>query len=228
MPTLKPLRENIVFGLGHGFKPFGISVNNNPDNELMAFIGALADSNPSVRAEAAAEIFGRGRDLARAAVAKWLTDNTLLNCFVLDASRFPEATVGLAVEPAHFELIWRACGCAPLADVPPDQDAREFELEFPNGARLDILTTGASETHGAMARHLQRFGESIQQIELLATSVDEATRLLRSRLGLVPVFPETRAGANGSRVNFFLVPTSENKKVLIEIVEPPSRARTLC
>ncbi len=34
-----------------------------------------------------------------------------------------------------------------------------------------------------------------------------------------PVYPETRAGADGTRVNFFLVPITKGKKVLIELVE---------
>jgi len=207
---------------------FEFQVPSNPNNELMPFIGALSKSNPSIRAKAAGEIFSRGRELARAAVAKWLADDILINCFVLGPSRFPEATVGLAVEPAHFELIWKACGSPHLADVPPDQDAKEFEHEFPNGVRLDILTTRDPEGQGAMARHLRKFGESIQQIELLAKSVDETAQLLHSRFGLIPVFPETRAGANGTRVNFFLVPAPEGKKVLIEIVEAPASTQTLC
>ncbi len=106
--------------------------------------------------------------------------------------------------------------------MPPDQDAREFELDFPNRVRLDILTTGDPEGAGAIARYLQKFGESIQQIELLTRDVDQATQLLQTRFGLTPVFPNTRAGANGTRVNFFLVPAPSGRKVLIELVEAPA------
>ena len=142
--------------------------------------------------------------------------------------QFPEVTVGVAVGPNNFDRIRRICGSPPLAEVPPDQDAREFELDFPNRVRLDILTPGDPEGAGAIARYLQKFGESIQQIELLTRDVDQATQLLQTRFGLTPVFPNTRAGANGTRVNFFLVPAPSGRKVLIELVEAPASARTLC
>lgn len=200
----------------------------DPLGPLKASIHGLRDSDGATRAGAAREIFDRGRQLARSAVENWLEDAALANCFVLDCSRFPETTVGLAVAPSNFELIWQACGRPRLADVPPDQDAREFELDFPEGVRLDILTTREPAGGGAIARHLEKFGESIQQVELLVRSVDQATRLLCSRLALVPVFAQTREGANATRVNFFLVPAREGKKVLIELVEPTVPAGGLC
>lgn len=148
-----------------------------------------------------------------------LADAQLAALFVMDPSGFPEATVGVAVEPATFKMIRQACGSPRLADVPPDQDAQEFELEFPGGVRLDILTTRDRAGSGAMARHLQKFAESIQQVELLVKNVDGASEALQSRFQLTPVYPKTRPGANGTRVNFFLVPTPAGKKVLIELVE---------
>jgi hypothetical protein len=39
------------------------------------------------------------------------------------------------------------------------------------------------------------------------------------------VYPETRAGANGTRVNFFLAPAAEGRKVLVELVEVPQTNR---
>jgi hypothetical protein len=36
------------------------------------------------------------------------------------------------------------------------------------------------------------------------------------------VYEATRSGADGTRVNFFLVPAAEGRKVLIELVEKPS------
>jgi len=195
---------------------------NNPENPntgLSAFIHGLNSSAAGVRPEAAREIFRRGRELARSAIAAWLSDETLAKLFVTDASGFPEATVGVAVEPATFEAIHLACGSPHLAEIPPDQDAQEFELEFPGGVRLDILTTRDRAGSGAMARHLQKFGESIQQVELLVKNVDQATVALQSRFHLVPLFPATRAGANGTRINFFLVLSPSGKKVLIELVE---------
>ena len=85
-------------------------------------------------------------------------------------------------------------------------------------SRLDILTTRDRAATGAIARHLKKFGESIQQVELLVKDVGRATELLRSRFCIAPVYPQTRPGANGTRINFFLVPAG-NRKVLIELVE---------
>jgi hypothetical protein len=48
-----------------------------------------------------------------------------------------------------------------------------------------------------------------------------ATELIRSRFALEPVYPEVRAGADGTRVNFFLAPAAEGSKILIELVEAP-------
>ncbi len=64
-----------------------------------------------------------------------------------------------------------------------------------------------------------KFGEGIQQIEINVTDVDRATEILRIRFALEPVYPATRAGADGTRVNFFLAPAPQGKKVLIELVE---------
>jgi hypothetical protein len=51
--------------------------------------------------------------------------------------------------------------------------------------------------------------------------VGRATEILRERFGQQPIYPQTRAGADGTRVNFFLVAAPEGKKVLIELVEAP-------
>ena len=187
--------------------------------EWKGLIDGLRDSDPRTRANSAREIFERGRDRARSVIEPWLKDHTLSSLFVIDPSGFPKATVGLAVEPSTFELIWKTAGSPPLAEVPPDQDAKEFELDFPGGVRLDILTTRNRGQSGALARHLRKFGESIQQVELLVKNVDHATQIIRLHFHLAPVFPATRAGADGTRVNFFLAPAAEGNKVLIELVQ---------
>lgn len=189
------------------------------NSEISPLIRGLSEVDPSRRASAAAEIFRQGRDLAKSAASGWFADADLAGCFALDSSGFPEATVGVAVEPATFESIRSANGSPHLAEVPPDQDAAEFELHFPGGVRLDVLTTRQAGGPGAISRHLQKFGESIQQVELLAKDVDRATEILRSRFGIAPIYPATRPGADGTRVNFFLVPASDGKKVLVEFVE---------
>jgi len=193
--------------------------------EIASLIRGLYDAAPSQRERAAAEIFRRGSELARAVAAKWLADPQLAGIFALDGSHFPETTVGLAVEPQNFNRIRTANGSPRLADVPPDQDALEFELHFPSGAQLDILTSRQPDESGAIARFLQKFGEGIQQIELLTLDVDRATEVLRERFGLEPIYPQTRAGADGTRVNFFLAPAPPGKKVLVEFVEAATKSK---
>jgi len=187
--------------------------------DLAALIRGLSAPDPANRERVAGELFRRGRELARASVARWLSDPGFSANLVLDASQFPETTVGLAVTPQNFEQIRAANGSPRLADVPPDQDAREFELHFPQGIRLDILTTREPEATGAIARYLQKFGEGIQQVELLTRNVDAATEILRSRFGVQPLYPATRPGADGTRINFFLAALPEKGKILIELVE---------
>lgn len=95
----------------------------------------------------------------------------------------------------------------------------EFELHFPDGILLDILTTREPGARGALARFLDRQGEGIQQVELPVADVDRAAALVRERFALTPIYPATRPGADGTRVNFFLVPVPAGGKVLIEMVE---------
>ena len=138
-------------------------------------------------------------------------------------------TVGIAVLPETFDKIRAANGSPPLADAPADQDVLEFELEFSDSGmsyvRLDILTTKAPGGNGAIARFLEKFGEGIQQVELDVTDVDRATEILRTRFKIEPIYPATRPGANGTRVNFFLVTARNNQKVLVELVEQPKAFR---
>lgn len=190
--------------------------------ELAPLIRSLSDADPARREAAIAEIFRLGQEIVRATAQSWLADPELGRLLGMGESRVPEITVGLAVEPETFDLIRQAHASPRLADVPPDQDAKEFELHFRSDVRLDILTTKQPGGEGAIARFLQKFGAGIQQIELLARNVDEATRILGERFALQPIYPRTRAGADGTRVNFFLVPTLQGKKILVELVEAAS------
>jgi hypothetical protein len=194
-----------------------------PDSaELATLILALGEQDIAIREGAGAELFRRGRELGRAAAARWFADPELAKHFVLNASHFPSTTVGIAVTPQSFDRIRAANGSPRLADVPPDQDAKEFELHLAQGVQLDILTTREPAGTGAITRYLQKFGEGIQQIEFLTTSVDAATEILRSRFGVQPIYPATRPGADSTRVNFFLTSATDGTKVLIELVESPS------
>jgi hypothetical protein len=132
-------------------------------------------------------------------------------------------TVGIAVTPRTFEKLREANGTPLLAAVPPDQDAAEFELLFSPHIQLDILTTVQPGGGGAIDRFLHKFGEGIQQVELDVTDIELATDILRARFQWGPVYPATRSGADQTRVNFFLVPDSNGKKLLLELVEQNRR-----
>jgi len=170
-----------------------------------------------MRSAAATEIYRRGRAPADRAAYIWWTNPEFAALF----GATPAVTVGLAVKPATFARIRNANGSPPLASVPPDQDAEEFELHFPNDISLDVLTTRDPEGPGAISKFLAKFGEGVQQVEFLCTDVDRATQILKSKFRVPPIYPETRAGADNTRVNFFLVPLPVAGKVLIEFYERP-------
>ena len=106
-----------------------------------------------------------------------------------------------------------------------DQDVLEFEFDFPHCVRLDILTARTAGGDGPIARFLARFGEGVQQVECDVRNITRATDILRRRFELEPVYPQVREGANQTRVNFFLVPAAEGRKVLIELVESPQKPK---
>jgi hypothetical protein len=187
---------------------------------LQQAIEGMASSDPEVRVVSATEIYRVGRALADHAVYPWWNDKKLADLLESDN---PKVTVGLAVTPERFEQLHEANGLPRLAEVPPDQDAREFALHFPGGLTMDVLTTKDPAGTGAIAKYLQKFGEGIQQVELLCKDVDRATQLLRENFGVNAVYPATRAGADGTRVNFFLVAAPDEGKVLIELYEAAPR-----
>jgi hypothetical protein len=189
------------------------------EEDMASLIRALADPDETVRQDSAAAIFRGASKLVAPALREWLADPELAHHVLAGAATPPRITVGLAVEPAHFDLIRAANGSPRLADVPPDQDAKEFELDFDPGVCLDILASRDRRGSGAIARYLQRFGEGIQQIEIDVSDVDRAMELLRSRFGVQPIYAASRAGADGTRVNFFLVPVPSGGKILIELVQ---------
>jgi hypothetical protein len=195
--------------------------------QISKLVAELATANSARRLQAATQLYARGTALGAAAIEPWLRDAELSE-LLLDANRKEgaalAATVGVAVQPANFVRI-RACdGSLRLADVPPDQDALELELKLPGGIHLDILTTKAVAGRGAIARYLEKFGEGIQQIEYLVSDVDRATALLREHFSQEAIYPATRAGADKTRVNFFLVRAPGGNKVLIELVQFPAGA----
>lgn len=187
-------------------------------NPLSAFIAALSSLDPAARAEAAAALYQAGRAMAEPEASRWRGDAELGG---LLGGNAPRITVGVAVLPETFARIRAANGAPRLADVPPEQDAAEFELHFRENIALDILTTRDPAGNGAIARYLAKLGEGIQQVEYRATDVDRATQLLKEKFGVAPVYAETRPGADGTRVNFFLAAAPGGAKVLIEFYERP-------
>jgi hypothetical protein len=186
---------------------------------LASAIAGLASTDPSERNAAAEAIYRVGRASAEGAVSAWWSESEL-SALLLGPS--PVVTVGLAVERAMFGRIRVANGTPRLAEVPADQDAEEFELHFPENVLLDVLTTREPGGSGAIARYLAKFGEGVQQVELRCTNVDRATEILKDKFDVKPVYPATRPGADGTRVNFFLVPLPGGGKVLIEFYDVPA------
>lgn len=188
--------------------------------DIALWITHLADRDRTKRVAAAEAIRTAAFNRCFSESNHWVRDADFLKLAHSSADRRHPISfvVGIAVRPETFRQIRAANGSPRLANVPPDQDAMEFELHL--GAEvLDILTTRDPGGSGAIARYVERFGEGIQQVEVSVRNVDQATDLLRSRFGLSPVYPATRPGADGTRVNFFLAPAAGTAKCLIELVE---------
>ncbi len=201
-------------------------------------IAELGSPDKWVRRRAGTALFLMGRVMSRDTIERWASDAEFAGILkrdppatedgTLDALR---GTVGIAVTTETFSKIRAANGMPRLAKVPPDQDALEFELHFPTPQRsgtttagemirLDILTTREPGGDGAIAKFIEKFGEGIQQVEYEVTDVDRATQILAERFSVKAIYPATRAGADATRVNFFLVPIASGKRILIELVEP--------
>ncbi len=199
--------------------------------DIARWIPQLAHRDPQNRAEAAMRLYLAGSSLCTPLLKQWLRDPDFRALILPGEPNAPSRSdlgpasivVGIAVQPETFEKIRTVNNSPPLAEVPADQDAREFELHFETHVELDVLTTREPGSKGAIARFLEKFGEGIQQIEVYVSDVDRATDILRSRFALDPIYPATRAGAGGTRINFFLAPAQQGKKVLIEIVETKAK-----
>jgi len=179
------------------------------------WILGLAAKEASERAKAAREIYRAGRERAERAVSGWWQNSELAQ---LCGDQLA-VTVGLAVRPLTFAQIREANGFPKLARVPPEHDASEFALHFPDGIALDVLTTRQPGAQGAITKFLAKQGEGVQQAEFRCADVDRATAILREEFGVEPVYPAKTAGADGTKVNFFLVAGADGKKVLIELYE---------
>ena len=196
--------------------------------QIAAWIEGLGDNDARRRSEAGLKLYLAGVNLFMPLLTRWVDDLSFRET-TLPFSRIASEqkrngpstiVVGVATNSAIFEKIRIANNSPHLANVPADQDAKEFELEMEDGAvKLDVLTTREPGSSGAIARYLEKFGSGIQQIELYVRDVDRATEILKSNFTLQPIYPATRAGADGTRVNFFLAITPDAKKLLVELVE---------
>jgi hypothetical protein len=184
---------------------------------VSAAIAGLSSAEPSARQTAAQEVYRLGRAIAGSAISGWWAESELSTLLLAPN---PVVTVGLAVARETFSRIRIANGTPRLAEVPADQDAEEFELSFADEVALDILTTREPGGEGAIARYLAKFGEGVQQVEYRCGNVDRATEILKEKLRVSSIYPATRPGADGTHVNFFLVPSPDGGKVLIELYEP--------
>jgi hypothetical protein len=180
------------------------------------WIEMLGSKDAEQRAQAAAEIYRFGREQAESAVQNWWTNPELVRL----CGAPPAVTVGLAVRPTTFARIREANGWPQLAAVPPEQDAAEFELHFAGGTSLDVLTTREEAGGGVIARFLAKHGEGVQQVEFRCEDVGRAAAILQEQFAVVALYPAKRAGANCTKVNFFLLTAPDNSKVLIELYEP--------
>lgn len=208
---------------GYGFSwvgPHATIAGISMSSPLAQSIADLSSADASKRLAAASEIYRLGRATAGSAISDWWAESELS---ALLFAPNPAITVGLAVQRDTFGRIRIANGTPRLAQVPPDQDAEEFELHFAEGISLDILTTREPGGLGAIAKYLAKFGEGIQQVEYLCTNVDRAAQILKEKFKVASIYPATRAGADGTRVNFFLVASPDGGKVLIELYEAQSR-----
>lgn len=187
---------------------------------LQRAIDGMSSPESETRAVSATEIYKTGRALADHAAYPWWGDEELASLLNGDD---PKMTVGLAVTPERFKEIHEASGLPRLSEVPPEQDALEFELHFPGGLSMDVLTSKDPAGSGAIAKFLRKFGEGVQQIEYLCKNVDRATQILKTKFDVAAIYPETRPGADGTRVNFFLVSAPDAAKVLIELYEAAPR-----
>jgi len=185
-------------------------------SDLSNAIAGLGSAEAQVRERAAAELYQSGRSKAERAIAAWWSDEELSGLLLAQKR---ELTVGLAVLRETFAKIRTANGVPRLAEVPSDQDAEEFELHFSSGVSLDILTSRAPGGDGAIARYLEKFGEGVQQVEYRCLDVDKATEILKEKFKISAVHSAARPGADGTKVNFFLVPVPDAGKVLIELYQ---------
>ena len=148
--------------------------------EIARLIQDLAGSEERQRVQAGMKLYLAGVNLVMPLLSQWVRDPEFCELTLPDRladssiagaesgskvssahAKYSSSTivVGLAVHPETFEKIRAANNSPVLAEVPPDQDAREFELHFDDSIELDILTSKEAAAAGAIARFLQKLGK---------------------------------------------------------------------
>ncbi len=142
------------------------------------------------------------------------------------------ASAGLAVSAENFAKIRVLWGEQdhPLSDVPTGVGVNEFEITV-GGADgspriLDILTDTPDSPRNTITKHIAKFGEGIQQVEIWTPNIEAAAadivEAAKSKTsGIILVDQAPRPGANGTTVFFTLVSIQGGKKVLTELVQMP-------
>lgn len=97
-----------------------------------------------------------------------------------------------------------------IEDV-PDMKVRVAKIHLAN-ACLELIEPQPGET--AITKFLEKKGEGIHHVCLEVPDVDAATAALQAQ-GATPVYPSSRAGSGGMRVNF--LSPKDTKGVLFEL-----------
>ncbi len=100
-------------------------------------------------------------------------------------------------------------------EINESQGIEEAMLDLADGTRLQLLAPLNSDS--TIAKFLERSGEGMQQLAFRVTDIDEAMAKVLS-VGMRLIYPESRVGTAGSRINF--VHPKDVGGVLVELVEP--------
>jgi hypothetical protein len=174
---------------------------NERETAMDTAIRALASEPPRrARRSRRNSIFRTACDTAETLVRAWTQDAEFARLIGSPAHAF---TAGVAVEPELFAAIRSANGAPRLADVPPEQDALEFHLNFGNDVRLEVLTTRGASGEGAVARYLRKFGRNVQHVEIATSDVGRAAEILKTRFALQPIYPASAPGRGPRAHQFF-------------------------
>jgi methylmalonyl-CoA/ethylmalonyl-CoA epimerase len=101
-------------------------------------------------------------------------------------------------------------------EVNEDQGVREAMMEVGHsGQFIQLLAPATADS--AIAKFLDQRGPGVQQIAYTVDDLDQTCRDLRAQ-GVRLLYPDSRRGTAGSRINF--VHPKDAGGVLVELVEP--------